>query len=181
VKQVIYRYLDCGILYTGFARVKCKDCGHEYLLAFSCKRRHFCPSCHQKRVVEFGEWLCEGVLKVVPHQHFTFSIPKILKRYFLYDRELLRELSHCPWGSFVPLLLATVPDPDASPGAVIATQTFGDFLNFKPHCHLLCTDKSFFGSGMFKVAPALDTGSLEKLFQPKVLKMLTNSGFVPAR
>lgn len=29
--------------------------GHEYLLAFSCKRRHFCPSCHQKRVVEFGE------------------------------------------------------------------------------------------------------------------------------
>jgi hypothetical protein len=33
------------------ARVKCEDCGHEYLLAFSCKRRHFCPSCHQKRVV----------------------------------------------------------------------------------------------------------------------------------
>lgn len=28
----------------------------EYLLAFSCKRRHFCPSCYQKRVVEFGEW-----------------------------------------------------------------------------------------------------------------------------
>lgn len=35
---------------------------HEYLLAFSCKRRHFCPSCHQKRVVEFGEWLCMDVL-----------------------------------------------------------------------------------------------------------------------
>ena len=30
------------------------DCNQEYLLAFSCKRRHFCPSCHQKRVVEFG-------------------------------------------------------------------------------------------------------------------------------
>ena len=24
-------------------------------LALSCKRRHFCPSCHQKRVAEFGE------------------------------------------------------------------------------------------------------------------------------
>jgi hypothetical protein len=24
VKQVIYRYLDCGILYNGFACVKCK-------------------------------------------------------------------------------------------------------------------------------------------------------------
>ena len=54
-----------------------RDCGHEYLLAFSCKRRHFCPSCHacllgyQKRVVEFGEWLCMDVLKKVPHRHFV--------------------------------------------------------------------------------------------------------------
>jgi len=56
-QDVIYRYLDCGDLHNGFARVKCKDCGHEYLLAFSCKRRHFCPSCHQKRVIEFGECL----------------------------------------------------------------------------------------------------------------------------
>ncbi len=83
VKQVIYRYLDCGILHNGFARVKCEDCNYEYLLAFSCKRRHFCPSCHQKRVVEFGEWLCQEVLKAVPHRHFVFSIPKILRRYFL--------------------------------------------------------------------------------------------------
>ena len=31
VRQVIYRYLDCGILKNGFARVRCEDCGHEYL------------------------------------------------------------------------------------------------------------------------------------------------------
>ena len=29
------------------------------------KRRHFCPSCHQKRVLEFGQWLCEEILKAV--------------------------------------------------------------------------------------------------------------------
>jgi len=69
VRQVIYRYLDCGVLANGFARVRCDDCGHEYLLAFSCKRRHFCPSCHQKRVVELGEWLCGNVVKAVPHRH----------------------------------------------------------------------------------------------------------------
>ena len=68
VKTVIYRYLDCGILHNGFARVRCKDCGHEYLLAFSCKRRQFCPSCHQKRVVEYGEWLLTNVLKDVSHR-----------------------------------------------------------------------------------------------------------------
>ena len=36
VMDVIHRYLDCGDLHLGFARVKCEDCGHEYLLAFSC-------------------------------------------------------------------------------------------------------------------------------------------------
>jgi hypothetical protein len=34
-------------------------------------------------VAEFGEWLCRYVLKKVPHRHVVFSIPKILRRYFL--------------------------------------------------------------------------------------------------
>jgi len=72
IEKVIYQYLDCGILHSGFARVKCIEYNHEYLLAFSCKRRHFCPSCHARRCVEFGEWLCGDVLKKVPHRHFVF-------------------------------------------------------------------------------------------------------------
>ena len=55
--KVIHKYLDCGDLHKGFARVKCCECHHEYLVPFSCKCRQFCPSCHQKRVVEFGEYL----------------------------------------------------------------------------------------------------------------------------
>ncbi len=31
-----------------------------------------------------------------------------------------------------------------SPGAVIVTQTFGDFLRFNPHGHVLNTDGCFF-------------------------------------
>jgi hypothetical protein len=97
VGQVMLRYLDCGDLKNGFSRVRCEECGHEYLLSFSCKRRHFCPSCHQKRVVEFGDWLCREVVKTVPHRHVVLSIPKILRRYFLYDRKLLSDLSRCGW------------------------------------------------------------------------------------
>ena len=37
LRNVIYRYLDCGILHNGFARVRCGDCGHEYLLALACR------------------------------------------------------------------------------------------------------------------------------------------------
>ena len=160
--------LECGILHNGFARVRCKDCGHEYLLAFSCKRRQLCPSCHQKRVVEFVEWLCEEVIKAVPHRHFIFSIPKILMRYFLYDRRLLSELSRCAWDYLKVFLQIVVPDEDAVTGAVIAMQTFGDFLGFNPHCHVLCTDGGFYRKGMFRVAPWFIPKDLEKLFRYKV-------------
>ena len=97
VLDVIYKYLDCGDLHLGFARVKCDDCQHEYLLPFSCKRRYFCPSCHQKRVLEFGEFLYTEVLKQVLHRQWVFSIPKRLRRYFMYDRSLLSQLSRCAW------------------------------------------------------------------------------------
>jgi len=74
LEKVIYRYLDCGDMHNGFARVKCKNWGHEYLLALSCKRHHFCPSYHQKRVVEFSEWVCTDVLKKIPHRYPGFNV-----------------------------------------------------------------------------------------------------------
>lgn len=165
-----------GILHNGFARVKCEDCGHEYLLGFSRKRRHFCPSSHQKRVVEFGEWLCEEVLKAVPHRHFVLSIPKILRRYFVYDRKLLTDLSRCGWDSLKSFLKETVPEGDAVPGVLIAIQTFGDFLGFNPHLHILCTDGCFYGPGMFHVAPFFELKHLEEIFLHKVFKMLLSKG-----
>jgi len=114
------------------------------------KRRYFCLSCHQKRVVEFGEWLCEEDLKAVPHRHFGFSIPKILRRYFLYDRKLLSDLSRCGWESLKLFLKETVSEEEAVPGAVIAIQSFGDFLGFNSHLHVLASDGCFYGQGMFR-------------------------------
>lgn len=52
---VLDRFIDCGDLHKGFARIYCDDCGHDYLLAFSCKTRYFCPSCHQKRMLAYGD------------------------------------------------------------------------------------------------------------------------------
>ena len=49
VKDEFDDFLDCGILAHGFLRLRCGDCGHEKLVAFSCKRRGFCPSCGARR------------------------------------------------------------------------------------------------------------------------------------
>jgi len=59
----------------------------------------------------------------------------------------------------------------AVPGAVIAIQTFGDFLGFHPHLHVFISDGCFHKNGMFTVSPTIDTKALELLFRHKVLKM----------
>ena len=40
----------------------------------------------------FGALLSETILFPVPHRHFTFGIPKMLRPYFRYDRSLLKDL-----------------------------------------------------------------------------------------
>jgi hypothetical protein len=66
-----------------------------------------------------------------------------------------------------------VPEKEPVPGAVIAVQTFGDFLGFNPHCHILLTDGCFYGDGgMFRVAPPLELKKLEAIFRHKVFRML---------
>ena len=35
IRETVYKYLGCGDLRQGFARVRRSECGHEYLLTFS--------------------------------------------------------------------------------------------------------------------------------------------------
>jgi hypothetical protein len=127
-------------------------------------------------VVEFGEWLCQEVVKAVPHRHVVLSIPKILRRYFLYDRKLLSDLSRCGWEALKLYYKKAVKGQKAVPGAVVAIQSFGDFLGFNPHLHVLISDGCFHENGMFSVSPTIDTGVLEKIFRHIVLKMLLGKG-----
>jgi hypothetical protein len=43
VEEEFRAFLDCGILAKGFLRLKCSDCNHTKLVAFSCKKRGLCP------------------------------------------------------------------------------------------------------------------------------------------
>ena len=51
--------------------MRCDHCKHEYLLAFSCKGRWFCPSRHQKKIRLLGALLTETTL--------MFEFPSALK------------------------------------------------------------------------------------------------------
>ena len=78
-------YLKCGLLEHGFLRVKCDACQAEKLVAFSCKRRGFCPSCGARRMVETAALLVDKVLPQQPMRQWVLSLPFAL-RYLLATR-----------------------------------------------------------------------------------------------
>ena len=63
--------------------LKCSDCGRERLLTLSCKQRGICPSCDAKRAAAFAAFLQDELLEKVGHSMWTFTIPKMLRPYFL--------------------------------------------------------------------------------------------------
>ena len=66
VKDEFEAFLECGILAQGFLRLRCADCGHDKLVAFSCKRRGFCPSCGARRMEQAAAHLADRVIPCVP-------------------------------------------------------------------------------------------------------------------
>ena len=51
IRTSIDKFLKCGDLKEGFARVRCPDCKEAFFVAFSCRQRGTCPSCDQSRSV----------------------------------------------------------------------------------------------------------------------------------
>ena len=54
VEEELRGYLECGLLYFGFARARCTGCGQGFVVGFSCKGRGVCPSCNGRHMARDG-------------------------------------------------------------------------------------------------------------------------------
>jgi uncharacterized protein (DUF983 family) len=54
--------LEWGILACCFAGARCPDCGHDFLVSFSCKGRRLCPSCNARRMAQTAAALSPDVV-----------------------------------------------------------------------------------------------------------------------
>ena len=135
-------YLRCGILAHGFLRAQCTSCHHEMLVAFSCKKRGFCPSCGARRMSETAAHLVDHVL---PHKNIrqwvlTFPVPirlclavrpKVMAR--------VLEIAHLVIGQYYRRK-AGLGAKSSKSGAVTLIQRFGGSLNLNIHFHQLFVD-----------------------------------------
>ncbi len=114
------------------------------MLGFGCCcGRWFCPSWHNKKVVQFGHPLKETVLYPISHRQYVFSIPKILRKFFFYGRKLLGKISQYAVKSLAKFFRLTLGKKTGIPGIVVAIQGFGDYARWHLHLHVLVADGLF--------------------------------------
>ncbi len=135
-------YLRCGILAHGFLRAQCESCHAEHLVAFSCKRRGFCPSCGARRMSETAAHLVDSVLPAKPIRQWVLSFPFQIRlalsvRPKIMGRAL--EIAHSVISSYYRKK-AGLPKTKAMAGAVTLIQRFGGSLNLNVHFHQLYID-----------------------------------------
>jgi len=92
VQREFYDYLQCGILAHGFLRLGCDTCKKEVLLAFSCKRRGFCPSCAGRRMAQTAAHMVECVIPWVPTRQWVVSVPIPLRHWMSTSKELTAKI-----------------------------------------------------------------------------------------
>jgi hypothetical protein len=176
VAEVVERFLDCGLLEGGFVRVHCASCRAGFLVAFSCKCRYLCPSCHAKRLLVWSAWIEEEILDKVPHRQYVFTLPKRLRPYFLHDRRLLGLLSRVAYDTLREFISASLGERAAVPGVVASIQTFGTLLNWHPHLHFLVTDGAYREDGTFVPLFFHDPAVLTETFRRGILAAFVKEG-----
>ena len=91
---VVDRFLICGDFQHGFTRLHCDECGRDYLFAFSCKTRYFCPN-------------CEAEMRLIAVIEQSPVIERILRHIGVWDEHPpLREppdSGYWPPGSQIPI------------------------------------------------------------------------------
>jgi ribosomal protein S27E len=164
-------YLKCGRLEHGFLRVRCDKCHFERLVAFSCKKRGFCPSCGARRMAETAALLADEVFPDVPLRQWVISFPFPLRYLFAAHPHAMGKVLRIVYRAISTHLIhkAGFSIKDGATGAVTLIQRFGSALNLNIHFHILFLDGVYVYRDdrppRFQRVKAPDKGELEELVQ----------------
>ena len=183
------RYFECGILAHGFARARCADCGHDFLVACSCKCRGVCPSCITRRMVETAAHLADYVIPRLPVRQWVLSVPKRLRYHLERDPGVLNATLHIFLTAIERVLRQHSPGASAAShiGAVIFIHRFGALLNTHLHFHCIVVDGVFEGDAeggiTFHPAAGLDPsaiGDVQAAVRRRLLRSVLRRGLLSA-
>jgi hypothetical protein len=163
VQREFYNYLQCGILAHGFVRLGCDTCKHKMLLAFSCKRRGFCPSCAGRRMAQTAAHLVEQVIPWVPTRQWVVSVPLPLRYWMASSRDLtatVHTIMRTTIGQYYVNQAVTrgVPRDKVQPGSVTLIQRFGSAIDLHLHFHVVFLEEVYLDRTDQRRTPRFLTG-----------------------
>ncbi len=189
VKDEFDAFLECGILANGFLRLRCGDCGHDKLVAFSCKRRGFCPSCGARRMAQTAAHLVDHVMPHVPVRQWVLCLPIPLRLLLAAQPKLVTPVLQRVHRVITRQLLgqAGLKAAQADSGAVTRIQPSlwmkGLAANLNIHLHCLVLDGVYRcdteGEPVFVEVPAPTDESLQTVLHKiitRMMKLLTRRG-----
>ena len=178
IKDEFDAFLECGILAHGFLRLRCGDCGHDKLVAFSCKRRGFCPSCGARRMSQTAAHLLDHVIPHVPVRQWVLSLPIPLRLLLAAQPKLVTPVLQVVHRVITRFLLkqAGVKTDEADSGAVTLIQRFGSAANLNIHLHCLVLDgvyrRGTDGAPEFVEVPAPTDEALQTVLHKVIMRMM---------
>jgi len=153
-KKVIYDIVNCRTGEFGLHKQSCSHCGDEVITYNSCRNRN-CPVCQSGKGFK---WVKNRINELLPVQYFhlVFTIPKLLKNIFLYNKALcFKLLFHAVNTS---LKKVSSFKHNIQTGSISILHTWDQKLNFHPHIHCIVAGGGLKGNGKWK--------SLDKYFLP---------------
>jgi hypothetical protein len=143
VEEELRAYLKCGVFAHGIVRARCDACGHDLLVAFTCKSRTLCPSCAGRRMANTAAAVVDGVLPDVPVRQYVLSLPWELRLLAAVEAPVLTALGRI----FVEAIFASYRMrarrrslERTQCGAINFVQRFGSSLNLNVHFHVILVD-----------------------------------------
>lgn len=177
-------YLNCGRLEHGFLRVQCESCHHEKLVAFSCKRRGFCPSCGARRMADSAAHLVDEVFPKRQIRQWVLSVPFPLRFLFATNPQVMSRvltIVHRVISTFLIKRSGRTVKSSAQSGAVTLIQRFGSALNLNLHFHMLYLDGIYDSKGYFwpvKPPTKEDLGYITHTIAKRVSRYLERAGYL---
>ncbi len=184
VVQEFEDYLKCGRLEHGFLRVQCESCHHEKLVAFSCKRRGFCPSCGARRMADSAAHLVDAVLPKRPIRQWVLSVPYPLRFLFATNPGVMSRvltIVHRVISTFLIHRAGMTVKSGAQSGAVTLIQRFGSALNLNPHFHMLYLNGVYDAMGYFwpvKPPTSEELDTITHTIATRVVRFLERAGYL---
>ncbi len=177
-------YLKCGRLEHGFLRVRCESCHHEKLVAFSCKRRGFCPSCGARRMADSAAHLVDEVLPKRPIRQWVLSVPYPLRYLFATNSQVMSRvltIVHRVISTFLIKRSGRMVKSGTQSGAVTLIQRFGSALNLNLHFHMLYLNGVYDPNGYFwpvKPPTSQDLDTITHTIAKRVSRYLERAGYL---